>query len=273
MKIGIYHIHESNGPGKVVLNLKKGLEQIGIDYLNNEDGDVNIILQECDRLYHDVSNCFVGPNVCVIPSQNTVIMGAKYKKTIVPSEWVKNLYLKWLPSNLIEIWPVGIDTDFFSDKSNDNKEYDFLIYFKRRNQDELNFITTFLNNSNLNYVIINYGDYSEEIFLDSISKSKRGIVIDSSESQGIAIEEMMSCNLPLLVWDVKKWEDMGVNNSCESTSIPYWDETCGEYFFNKDEFLEKFKKFMSCDTYRPRNYILENLSLSKSAEILSKIIN
>lgn len=272
MKIGVYHIHEFNGPGKVVSNLKKGFELSQIDYLNNQDGDINIILQDCNRLYEDVSNCFIGPNVCVIPTQSNVVMEQKYKKLLVPSEWVKTLYSKWIPNDVIEIWPVGIDTDLFSDKSNDNKEYDFLIYFKRRKQEELNFITSFLNSSNLTFKIINYGDYSEETFLDVISKSKRGIVIDSSESQGIAIEEMMSCNLPLLVWDVRKWDDMGPNNSCESTSIPYWDSTCGEFFYNKEEFIEKFQKFMSCDTYAPRNYILKNLSLNKSIEILSKII-
>ena len=44
--------------------------------------------------------------------------------------------------------------------------------------------------------------YDENEFLNYIKTCKYGIVLDAHESQGFAIQEMLSCNLPLLVWGV-----------------------------------------------------------------------
>ena len=92
-----------------------------------------------------------------------------------------------------------------------------------------------------------------------------GIVISGTESQGIAIQEMLSCNLPLLVWDVKDWQDRGLPHSCPATSIPYWDALCGEYFLDLNELENTYERFMSGE-YEPRKFILENLSLNSQAQ-------
>ena len=76
---------------------------------------------------------------------------------------------------------------------------------------------------------------------------------------------MMSCNLPLLVWDVKIWDYLGPDHACESTSIPYWDTICGEFFYEKDNFETTLQLFLK-STYKPREYISENLSLDIMAE-------
>ena len=36
-----------------------------------------------------------------------------------------------------------------------------------------------------------------------MQKAKYGIILDAHESQGFAIEEALSCNVPLLVWNTK----------------------------------------------------------------------
>jgi len=180
--------------------------------------------------------------------------------------------MRWIPKNKIKIWPVGIDTDIFLDKSQSEKEYDFLIYFKRRSVDELNFVIEQLNIMNKNYIIIEYGKYNESQFIDAISKSKYGIVIDSCESQGIAIQEMMSCNLPLLVWNIEHWEDRGIEHKCNATSIPYWNSSCGEFFFNFNHIREKFNLLIN-NSYNTRDYILKNLTINISTERIINILN
>ena len=48
------------------------------------------------------------------------------------------------------------------------------------------------------------------------------------------------------------------------TSIPYWDETCGEHFYNSNELEKTFEVFINkLDTYEPRKFILESLSQEK----------
>jgi hypothetical protein len=271
VEIGIYFNYRERGPGKVVDNLIKGLDILNIKYKINSDGDKNIILQNCNRLNGDLSNCILGPNICTLPIDNKVVMDYnRYGGLIVPSEWVKKLYMRWIPDSKIKIWPVSIDTEIFSNKSSFEKKYDFLIYFKRRNIDELNFVLDQLNMMNKKYIIIEYGKYEEVEFIDAIEKSKYGIVIDNCESQGIAILEMMSCNLPLLIWNIKYWEDRGNEYKCSATSIPYWDNSCGEFFYKRSEFYEKIKSII-IGYYNPSEYI-ERLNL-ESLIILKKIID
>lgn len=102
--------------------------------------------------------------------------------------------------------------------------------------------------------------------------SKYCFVINGTESQGIALEELMSCNVPLFVWDVNSWNDIGEQYKSPATSVPYWSNTCGEKFLNEEELNIKFDEFLkNIDSYNPRNYILENLNLKKQALELIKI--
>jgi glycosyltransferase involved in cell wall biosynthesis len=274
MKIGIYFDCVERGPGKVISNLIKSFEENKIEYLLNRDGDKNIILQSCNRLMGDLTNCYLGPNIATLPIDNKNLIDCdSCEKIIVPSDWVKNLYSKWLPLDKIEIWPVGIDTELFKDYTVE-KEYDFLIYYKRRDIKDLNFIINFLTERNDKFIIIKYGEYNETHFIDIISKSRFGIVIDNCESQGIAVQEMMSCNLPLLVWDVTNWSDRGQEYEVKATSIPYWDSICGVSFTDINHLEESFNKFFNQLTlFKPRKYILNNLSFDKSTNKLLEIIN
>jgi hypothetical protein len=264
MKIGIHYNHTERGPGKVVHNLREGFKLSGIEYVENSEGEINVILQDCGRLYGDLSNCLIGPNICTLPIDNRIVMDhSKYKKILVPSEWVKNLYSRWLPVEKIQVWPVGIDIDLFGDFSNKEKSIDFLVYFKRRERSELNIILDYLNFKKLSYHIVEYGNYTESNFIKILENSKRGIVIGNSESQGIAIQEMMSSNLPLLIWDIKKWKDRGEENSCTATSVPYWDNSCGEIFYAAEEIEKTYNLFIN-RSYSPRGFIIKNLNLEKT---------
>lgn len=278
MTVGLYFKENTNGqlrmdmpgPDKVVYNLIKGLQSMNVDYLINQDGDVNVILQNVSRLYGDLSNCFLGPNIATLPIDVTTLLNYNsYRKIIVPSMWVKNLYSQWIPIEKIEVWSAGIDTIKFNEKSEISKEYDFLIYYKRRGEDELSFVKQFLLSKNMNYLLLEYGKYTDIEFIDKISKCRYGFILDNTESQGIAIQEMMSCNIPLIVWDKNSWNDRNYN--FPATSIPYFSSLCGEYFTQQNEIDSKFETFLQ-NTYNPREFILSNLSIEKSTNELIKII-
>jgi hypothetical protein len=274
MEVGIYFNYLENGPGKVVKNLIKGFDLLGIKYSLNTDGDVNIILQNVPRINGDISNCLLGPNIAVLPIDNKYLLEhGNYLKCLVPSEWVKNKYSRWIPENKISVWPVGIDTNkFINFCDTENKEYDFLVYFKRRNIDDLLFIRNFLTDMNKSFITVEYGSYTDEDLINLISKCRYGFIIDGCESQGLAIQEMLSCDLPLIVWDKKYWEDRGDDYKILATSIPYFDENCGVYFFNKDEIDDKFSFFLQ-KKYSPRKYIENNLSIDISTKKIISIIN
>ena len=192
----------------------------------------------------------------------------------MPCNWVKDKYKRFLPESILEVWPVGIDTKEFSEvtKSSDQL-FDCLIYFKSRSPEELNFVTSLLDSFNQKYALVQYGNYSEDNFKKIIKNSKYCFSLDDTESQGIALQEIMSSNLPMFVWDVDKWTYRGPEYECPATSVPYWDPMCGEKTSIKEEIKDKFHMFINnLNNYTPRQFILDNLNLEKQAQELINIV-
>ena len=126
----------------------------------------------------------------------------------------------------------------------------------------------------LSYRMVEYGGYSEEGFKQLVNSAKFCFLINGTESQGIAVQEIMSMGVPIIAWDIKEWLDQGEAYRVPATSIPYWDERCGEVFFSKDELEETFSKFYATiNEYDPKSFIRDNLSFSKTVEQLMEIFN
>ena len=80
--------------------------------------------------------------------------------------------------------------------------------------------------------------------------------------------------MPLLVWNAKSMsQEVGGNyNNIPCTTIPYWDERCGEYFYEETELETTFHIFTNkLDIYKPREYIHENLSVDVCFENFNKL--
>jgi len=222
-----------------------------------------------------------GPHFCVLPTDNNKFDSINYNQNnliyTLPCQWCVNIYKSYdLKINLIP-FPFPVNTDKFNEVQEINKT-EVLIYFKGRSQNELQFLIEKLKNKGIsNFEIFSYSHkYDENYFIQHIHKSKYGIVLDAHESQGFAIEEMMSCNLPLFVWSVSKFnQEYGCNYPpYPATSIPYWDDRCGEVFYESNEFNDKFDLFLSkLDSYKPRDYVMENLSLEVCAKRFKELFD
>ena len=269
----ILQSENKNGPGKVVINTIKGLELLKIPYtINSKNLFPSVFLQEHNYInFKDLSNDIIGPNICVLPIDNKVVLDQKYKKFVVPCSWCFDTYSKWINSNKLKVWAAGIDTEMFTPSF--YKTIDFLIYFKRREINDLHTVCNFLQSRGKTFKIISYGNYAEEQFKQLMAECKYAFLIDNCESQGIAVQEMMSCNLPILAWDVNRWADRGEEYACKATSIPYFTEQCGVYFYDKASMNAAFDNFMGhVNHFEPRKYIIDNFSLKDKASDLMRIL-
>ena len=168
----------------------------------------------------------------------------------------------------------GVDTEKFN-ICNSNEKTKVFVYYKQRNPNELNEIQNFLNNRTIPYKIFHYGHYNEEDYISYLRECKYGIWVGAHESQGFALEEALSCNVPLFVWNITSMnQEYGCNyDNYPATTIPYWDERCGEYFYNINELEDKFSLFLSkLEIYRPREYVIENLSIEVREKALIELI-
>lgn len=218
-----------------------------------------------------------GNQFSVFPDNRLLQINNIYKNSIYiqPSKWVCELWKSAEQVLPIVNFPFPVDTDKF--KPIDSVKDKVFIYFKARKLEELNILTTFLNKKNIQYEIFDYRKkYNEKDYIECLQKSKYGIWLGRHESQGFALQEALSMNVPLLVWDVKSMnQEEGYNYpDIFGTVIPYFNEKCGEYFYNANKFEETYNEFINkLNTYKPREYVLENLSAKKCGENLKKLIS
>lgn len=218
-----------------------------------------------------------GNNFSVFPDEKLKSINNIHDNSIYiqPSEWVVDFWNNLSASKYIKIkcFPFPVDTIKFH--SNIKTREKIFIYFKNRDLKQLHFIEKYLNKLNITYQIFNYGKYNEHDYINVLNNAKYGIWIGSHESQGFALEEALSCNVPLLVWNTRYLSDMYDISlpKYECTTIPYWDSRCGEVFYSYNDFPDIFNKFLeNINQYKPREYILENLSVKRCSERFNQLI-
>lgn len=256
--------------------------------LTNNLNDAEIVFSACDYIpiekYPNKKFIF-GPHFSVFPNRlvsrfNNIHKNAIYIQPSQPSvdTWQKEFNFKNLPMKAMAF---GVNVNKFKPDKDRRENNSVLIYYKNRNPQEFTFLENFLKKKNINYKLFSYlKRYDEKDFLTQLKNSKYGIWLGRHESQGFALEETLSCDVPLLVWNVKlreqEWSKRYVYKNIKSsvTTIPYWDKTCGEYFYNSNELEETFDIFIkNIDTYEPRKFILNNLSQERCSEKWNTFIN
>jgi hypothetical protein len=267
----------------------KSYKNVYLNEINNSEILNKLDLNEYDCVYSplipiDVSKYpntkfIFGPHFSVFPEvYHMNIIRGNNCIYIQPSEWASDVWKNNTLCNDIKIktLPFGVDTKKFNEVNTIGLREKVFIYFKRRNPNELNFLLRFLKSKNVEIKLFDYcSRYSEEEYLHYLQNSKYGIWLDAHESQGFALEEALSCNVPLLVWNVTSMnqEHGSIYSDIHATTIPYWDDRCGEYFYKFEELENTYNLFMSkLNTYKPREYILENLSMEICEKKLINIV-
>jgi hypothetical protein len=277
----------------VFLYLCKGLDRLKVDYVKNlpfrrlQPGDVVIMLghgKACMKGYDKPNPVIAGISLMSHPKEWPDLF-EKYpvKVYLQHSEWTVNIYRRHY-GDRCDIWPVGIETDKWT-PSEKKPDVDVLVYNKILIEKEkidslLGPVLDELRRRSLRVETIRYGAYKPEEFRQLLSRSRSMIYFCEHESQGIALQEAMSMNLPVFAWNQGKWLDpsrhaWGETDTPAST-VPYFDERCGAIFGDLSSFNEGFDKFWEKvleKKYAPREFVLENLTLEKSAGRMLEIVN
>jgi len=275
------------GIDKVFLNLRLGLDRIGVPYEVNlpfsslrDDDRVGVIGVGRYALegYHRRNPLVAGVALMAHPNEwPTLCHDYSIAAYLQHSEWVNEIYRRCFGDHC-RIWPVGIDTAAWSPTSVP-KTCDFLLYDKIMWEREkmvpilLDPIRSELARRGLSYTELRYGDYTPQQYRDGLRDARAMIFLCEHESQGIGYLEALSSGVPILAWDQGRWLDPNRfawgDPEVAATSVPYFDERCGLRFRDVSEFspqLSKFLELVSSAVLAPRDYVLENLTLEKCAQ-------
>jgi glycosyltransferase involved in cell wall biosynthesis len=293
-------IRGKNRPGgqaMVAINLMKGLKKINYPFRFN---DYRYLKKHPEELA-----CIVGKSHIIFEKKiadNPILFGAavfshpidcpdlfkKYsnvKAMLVPGAWMEEMWRPYYGKKVIT-WPVGIDTEKWTNGTND-KKIDFLIYDKIRwehtefQAELIDPILETLKGKGLLFEIIRYGKYEPEEYQAKLNRCKAMIFLCEHETQGLAYQQALSCNVPVMAWDRGGyWQDPSYYPEKVKfqhvSSVPYWDERCGMKFKDLDEFYTKIDDFLKRlldNNFEPRSYILEYLTLEKCAQKYVDIVN
>jgi len=197
---------------------------------------------------------------------------------IQPSDWARDVWVNnCFCNNRIKSLPFGVDTNKFNKIKPINERNEVFVYFKNRSPSDLEYIKNFLYSKNINYKIFSYHNrYNENEYLNCLQNAKYGIWVGGHESQGFGLQEALSCDVPLLVWSVKSMnqEYGSTYEDIPATTVSYWDERCGEVFYNISDLENTYNKFINnIEHFEPREFILENLSMEVCEIKLIETVN
>jgi hypothetical protein len=258
--------------------------------LLNERGDVNWSLA---RTRYPESDAFKMPSLWCGPlafshadAECTEYTSHPTWQTVhnalFPSEWFRSWVCSGLPYLEAEkaegrqtaIWAAGVDTDFFSPASPVKKTQDYFIYYKSQNAEHLNILLKYLFEHwfGLRGTVVPYYNYDREMLRAAARASKFCILLDNTETQGLATLEILATGCPIFVCDVGAY--VGKTKVCHgATSVPYWNGSCGTRS-SLAKIAEDFPVFIqNLSTYDPRGFATALFSYKASAEILLNLLS
>jgi hypothetical protein len=243
------------------------------------------------------SRFIFGPHVSIFPEYSFMNYLKDQPNAIYvqPSQWAADVWSQRPESNQVPIMvlPFGVDTDRFIETQSLGSRENVFVYFKKRDPNELQMILSRLEQRGIGYRVFSYDErYDESDYLAYIQTCKYGIWIGEHESQGFALQEALSCNVPLLVWNVTSMSQEYGSGYCyiPASTIGYWDKCCGEFFTEFGEFDAKLdgllyrldmtisgRETFEFWGYRPRQFILDHLSIDvcsrRFADMVGSISN
>ncbi len=294
------NIENITGAEKVFLNLCKGLDLLNIKYTKNpafksiKPNEPVIILgddfynsKSFLKGYNKSNPIIAGIGLMTHPSEwPNLLEQYPVVKYLQHCAWANELFKPYYGNDVCEEWPAGVETEKWKYNPKVKKKYDILLYNKirwdkaERTNSLRNPIINKLNELGLSYKEVMYGEYREKNYFKLVQQSRAMIFICEHETQGFALCEALSANVPVFAWDPGycldparfKWNAPVI----KTTSIPFFDSSCGMSFNNTGEFLDKmgvFWEHVKEGSFNPREYIVKNLSLTVSAQKMLTIID
>lgn len=218
----------------------------------------------------------LGPAMFDHPAQAPHLLDdRRFRRYLVTSEWMHDLFAPLYGDRLGD-WYAGIDLDEWPDGRTRRKTLDVLVYDKirwRRDHYESALLRPVLGSlqaRGLTTRLVRYGQYQHHTYRRLLQESRAMLFLCEHETQGMAYQEALASNVPILAWDQGFWLDPNRTRYTElpvpATSVPQWSPACGEKFANGSSFEGALDRFWArLDQYRPRDFVRDALSLEGSA--------
>lgn len=218
----------------------------------------------------------LGPGLIDHPSIAPRLMDdPRFRRFILPCAWVGEMFHRYYPGKIMR-WAAGLDLEAWPDFVGHPKDLDFIVYDKIRwNRDRvvpavMTPALDALRARGCTYEVLRYRHYDHEEYRRLLARARGLLFLCEHETQGLAYQEAMACNVPVLAWDNGFWLDPQrpkfEPDPVPASSVPYFSPACGERFRDADELPRALDTFLARrPRYAPRRYVQQHLSYESSA--------
>ena len=234
-------------------------------------------LRQCIKLKEKgvIKKLLAGPKIVVRSNEYNQLLGDnKIDTVIVPSEWVKQAYIEDLSDikDRISVWAAGIDPLFYNN-NNQTKSNRILIYWKALDEKYITDLSEMIHQAGFECYCMKYGTYTIDSFKNELNNTIAVVYLSASESQGLALQEIWSMDIPTFVWQPKQLiiSEKSYNNF---SSAPYLTAETGLFFHNMKELETILINFKNQQyNFKPRKVVMEKYTDAICANNLLNIVN
>jgi hypothetical protein len=201
----------------------------------------------------------------------------RFRRYLVSADWCLEMFRPYYGEHCA-LWFAGIDVAHWPDSRQGERDIDVLVYDKIRWDRErlvpgfLEPLVAELRRGGLSVQRLQYRFYDVPTYRRLLGRSRSMLFLCEHETQGIAYQEALASNVPVLAWDNGFWLDPLArrfsSQPIPASSVPYFDTRCGERFRDLASFSAVFELFWArLGSYEPRQYVKEHLSPAASSSL------
>ena len=276
-----------HGHFALVRSVVEGLEAIGADFnydprsLSQLARVVYAPANEALRQAADLKRrgridfLIAGPSNALFPEEaDNILWQPEIDLLIEPSEWVRDLFRSIAPAlvSKIRICPAGVDTDAWQ-PADAAVEHKALVYWKSGDEAFCAHVESILEAQGLRPIRLRYGHYTPAEYKRALDDSVLAVFLSAFETQGLALAEAWSMDVPTLVWNPRAEASWRGRSFAAGSSAPYLSPVTGLPWTAIEE-LPKTLEFAlgHIEEFHPRAWVLGNMTDARCSRTLLEII-
>ena len=295
VKPGVPVPRPSRYPGHYALvrSVVEGLRSIGADFTFNPRtfGDLsrvvyapaNEALRQAIELKRRgiVKYVVAGPvNALFADESGGILLAPEIDLVIVPSEWTVDFY-EGFPELVAKsrVCPCGVDADVWKPAGGAKaKERSAVVYWKSGDERFCEAIEAVVRRCGLKPLRIRsrhgeHGIFNPSAYREALERSVAGVFLSTFETQGIALAEAWSMDVPTVVWDPRGDAEWRGRTFKSKSSAPFLTPATGVTFRAIDDLEGALRGALtSLTAFQPRAWVLEHMTDAVCAEQLDMLI-
>jgi len=221
-----------------------------------------------------------GPvNALFADENDRVLFMPEIDRLIVPSEWAKTFY-RDAPelAAKIRVCPAGVDAQFWKPTSGRKRGQNAIVYWKSGDEAFCQQVESIARRCGLAPRRVRSGagegdHYTHDEFRAWLDEAAIAIVLSAFETQGLALAEAWSMDVPTLVWNPRAEAEWRGRSFHAESSAPYLTAATGRAWTTVDELEPALRAALAeRATFHPRDWVLAHMTDAICSAALYTII-